>query len=471
MRAADTQIRVGSGALLCFSAFFTVWQMGVIYFSGTALSLFGRTPMAVDQNIMLSVIASGYLSSMVAICLAPRRMVLVQRLVFSLALLAMLGMLLPLEAGVVCGLFYVSAFCCVFSIGGLAAVAVPLFTVETIWRDGIIGVAFSGICIALLQNDFVQFDFTVFLICSILLVAGLLAFQCHLPSRIGVPFAAKSSGRQKPLVPYLGVFMMVAFPTVFLLMATSIAETLPHGVSVMYLSAAVLALALHLIKVKVRRGGQSVRVYGAFFMLTPLGFACTILAAYIPALGLVACVFFGFSVALASMYLFFLAGAFSIYPSRFVSVQGTALGLILALVHAVVIEVFRSSTVILYCIHLLLSVVLMAAYYLLEPHFMYSWKQHMEAEPAAKGAADAGDAAAASRKSGRSAGIADCAVPLRQLSQQEQNLARLILAGYSESQIAREMNISLNTQKSYRKTLYTKLDIHSKRELFRLLED
>lgn len=57
------------------------------------------------------------------------------------------------------------------------------------------------------------------------------------------------------------------------------------------------------------------------------------------------------------------------------------------------------------------------------------------------------------------------------LSQQEGNLARLILAGYSEGQIAKEMNISLNTQKGYRKNLYCKLDIHSKRELFKLMQE
>ncbi|MBE6349102.1 MAG: helix-turn-helix transcriptional regulator, partial [Spirochaetaceae bacterium] len=38
-------------------------------------------------------------------------------------------------------------------------------------------------------------------------------------------------------------------------------------------------------------------------------------------------------------------------------------------------------------------------------------------------------------------------------------------------EIAKEMNITLNTQKSYRKNLYTKLNIHSRRELFNLLKN
>ena len=60
---------------------------------------------------------------------------------------------------------------------------------------------------------------------------------------------------------------------------------------------------------------------------------------------------------------------------------------------------------------------------------------------------------------------------MEKLSVQEQNLAKLILQGYSESEIAKEMNITLNTQKSYRKNLYTKLNIHSRRELFNLLKN
>ena len=54
------------------------------------------------------------------------------------------------------------------------------------------------------------------------------------------------------------------------------------------------------------------------------------------------------------------------------------------------------------------------------------------------------------------------------LSEKERQLAALILQGHAESSIASTMGITLNTQKSYRKNLYNKLEIHSKRELFGL---
>lgn len=122
--------------------------------------------------------------------------------------------------------------------------------------------------------------------------------------------------------------------------------------------------------------------------------------------------------------------------------------------HSLVLEVFRSNIFALYCIYLFLSVLLMVIYYLLEPYFMYSWKKNMD---------------------GNGDGKENKAKPdipsLINLSIQEQNLAYHILEGLSESEIAKEMNISLNTQKSYRKNLYIKLNIHSKRELFKLIKD
>ncbi len=461
-RGAGKQVRVGSAALLCFSAAFSTWQMGIVYFSGTALSLFGRTPIEVNQSFMLAVLAAGYLVSITAICLVPRTMVLVQRAVFSVALAATVAVLLPLAAPVVTAAFYVASFCCSFSIGGMACIAAYLFTVETAWRDGIVSMVFSGLCIALLQNDFVRPNLSVFMVCSLVLLSALMVFQFMLPPRIEAPFATRDSGHRRPSIPYAGIFLMVLFPTFLLLMATSIAETVPHGVSLMFLSAAVLAVVLHLIRTRYR--SHSIRAYGAFFMMTPLGFVCTIAAGHVPALGMVACLFFGFSVVLSNMYSFFLASAFALYPSRFIAAQGTALGLALATIHSGILELFRGNIDALCLVYLVLSITLMVVYHLLEPHFMYNWDKNMEQDDDLPSPIPDGG------ESRRPTPAATFSV-LDALSIQERNLAQLILSGYSESQIAKEMNITLNTQKSYRKSLYTKLDIHSKRELFQLVQD
>jgi len=48
----------------------------------------------------------------------------------------------------------------------------------------------------------------------------------------------------------------------------------------------------------------------------------------------------------------------------------------------------------------------------------------------------------------------------------ELDIAGLIMLGYKNNDIARETRYTLNTVKSYRKNLYSKLQIHETRELF-----
>ena len=54
------------------------------------------------------------------------------------------------------------------------------------------------------------------------------------------------------------------------------------------------------------------------------------------------------------------------------------------------------------------------------------------------------------------------------LSPREQEIVQLVLKGFSGPQIAAALYISTHTEKSYRKEIYQKLNIHSKRELFDL---
>ena len=51
-------------------------------------------------------------------------------------------------------------------------------------------------------------------------------------------------------------------------------------------------------------------------------------------------------------------------------------------------------------------------------------------------------------------------------SGQELRVAELILRGYSYTKIARTLKIKPSTVKTHRLNIYTKLQIHSKRELF-----
>ena len=204
-------------------------------------------------------------------------------------------------------------------------------------------------------------------------------------------------------------------------------------------------------------------------MLTPLGFVFTILSTLknqSSSLGILACIFFGFSIVIANMWFFFSTSAFEIYPSRFIAAIGTGIGLVLALVHSVILESFRENLSILYYVYLVISIFLMILFYILEPYFIYSWKKTIEDKKISQSKKQSSIYTEEKKENAKIELLG-----MEKLSVQEQNLAKLILQGYSESEIAKEMNITLNTQKSYRKNLYTKLNIHSRRELFNLLKN
>lgn len=436
--------------------------MGVVFFSSQVLSLFGRIPFKLNDNIMFGIIAAGYIFSMLFMAVIPRKIIIVQRITLIIAFFTTFFALFPFGNEVVSLMFYITSFCCVFSIGTMSSEATLLFSLDTAWRDGIIGIAIGGIGIAFLQNEIIKINFSIFMIFSLIFIALLLYFHFKLPSKILVEFTSKKTNFKKPKIQLFGIFLLIILSTAFLLMATSIAETVQQGVSVMYGSASILAIVLFVF----RKKNNSDRIFSVYIMLTPMGFVCSIISTKITEFGLIACIFFGFSVVLSCLYLFFLVTAFSFYPSRYIAVQGTFIGFILALIHSFGIEMFRNNLTFLYDIYLILSFGLMLGYYFAEPFFLYNLKNINNKNVEKK---DIGDSI-------KEIEISDKVLEkeekvLRTLSLQEQNLVKLILQGYSETEIAKEMNIKLNTQKSYRKNVYSKLGIHSKRELFLLMRD
>lgn len=443
------QYRISSSLLLLFSAPFIVWQMGILYFSGTTMSLFGRTPVPLESGDTTAVIAAGYAASILLMCLFPRKTVYIQRAVLPTAFVSTALMLLPLPASVLCVLFYVCAFACVFSIGTMLSIAAQHFTVETTWREGVISMTLGGVLIALLQNDVFKIDFTAFTVFALLLTAAQAAFYFAIPAKIEVDYASRENPVRMPKTLFIGIWLISGMATLLICFASSFAESVRGGVSVLYLSAAVFAPVIFFLKKKL--GAGSVRVFGGFLALSSLGFVLAYLSLRIPALRYVACVLLGMIVVLANLWIYFGALSFSIYPFRFIGALGAAMGMMLAALHSELQDALRADLSVLYGIYAALSVALLVAYYFIEPYFSRMLARSREPvliKPA--------------QRPHRSHVPPSFDV----LSEQERILAGLILDGHSESSAARAMNISLNTQKGYRKNIYFKLDIHSKRELF-----
>lgn len=169
----------------------------------------------------------------------------------------------------------------------------------------------------------------------------------------------------------------------------------------------------------------------------------------------------GFVVTLANLWIFFAAASFRIYATRFIGAIGAGMGIVIALFHSGLLLLLRDNISLLYELYAAISVALLLIYYFMEPYFTYAWKKQKEP---IKPAVNPSDSENSSETDITEASVS----PFDCLSEQEQILVTLILGGHTESSIAKTMNITLNTQKSYRKNVYAKLDIHSKRELFML---
>ena len=153
--------------LFCFSVF-TVWQMGVVFFSSKSLSLDGKTPLPVTQDNSTAVIAVAYLVSILALIFFQKYSVVILRGTLTVSLVSMLLFYLPFSPEVIALFFYLQTFCCVFLIGFIGAVIINLFTLETELIDVAITSAVSGIAIALLQNDIFSVSYPIFHVVSII---------------------------------------------------------------------------------------------------------------------------------------------------------------------------------------------------------------------------------------------------------------------------------------------------------------
>ena len=362
------QYSIRSSLLLLFSTPFIVWQMGILYYSGTTLSLFGRTPIPLANNNTTLVIVLGYLASILMICLIPRKTIWMERILLPIAFLATLFMLLPLSSAMITALFYIAVFCCVFSIGTMVSIAAQHFTVETTWRDGMISMMGGGMLIAVLQNDFFRINFTTFTIFSILLIAAQIAFYYSIPSKIDVAYVNHEHPMKMPKILFIGIWLISGVSTLLICFASSFAESVSGGISTLYFSAAIMALFLTIIKKQL--ASNSIRIYSGFLAIAVFGFVLTLLSLYVPELRYIACIFLGFIVVLANLWIFFAAVSFQVYPTRYIGAIGAAMGLVLAVFHSILLEALRANLPLLYGIYATLSVALLLIYFFMEPYLI-----------------------------------------------------------------------------------------------------
>jgi len=484
--------------LVCF-AMFTVWEMGVGYFSGEALSLGGRVPLPVSIDNVTLLAAAAYIVGILFLIFFQRYCVLAARALISIALVSMLGFYIPFAPGTLAVLYYVHYFCGVFTISVLIATVVNLFTEKTELRNFLVNVIIAGILIAFLHNDFVPVSFDVFLGVTVISLAMLLIFFCKMPAKIWPQYIKKPNGLVKPKRLFAGLFALITLSTLMTLFGLAVAESTANGVTINYIFFAVGGIIIAVLWKY--RNISPLRSASILLMLSALGFIFAIVSFYLPVFSLAACAFLGLGLTISWLSSYFGVVMARRYPSRYISPLLILIGLLTVLIHSWLLESFRNNLQILYIIYLVIAVTFTLIYLSLQPYLLYSYRSRtlqdiigVIAEEADEGESDPMLQAVKPRQPLlRTAPKTDPAPLAAQLPAQEEPLharrmkmlmkhalspltkreyqaADGIMRGLRRAEIAQEMGVLPESVTKYTNRIYDKFGIHRRQDLFRLAE-
>jgi DNA-binding CsgD family transcriptional regulator len=450
------RLSLGAPLLFCF-ALFGAWQMGVVYFSGDTLSLDGKTPLPVNTGSLSLLIAAGYGLSLVFIAAVPRKTVLIQRLSAGAALLSALALYLPLPASVLTGVFLFHLFCCVFLIGFETSLVIGLFGAETLFTYIFAAYPLAMIFPAILQNDIAPVPFGLFRIFMVLSTAFLLLFFCKIPAGVWPGYVQKEDGMVRPKKLFAGIYVLTVLGCFMALFGNTAAGNIRHGVMVYYLSFAALGFVVFALWKLFHI--SPFRLGSALIGLTALGFMLIIASVHVPVLALPACACMSAGYHVCNFQWSYGLALTKRYPSRFIPLAIIATALITVLIHGALVEAFRKNPQILYALYLIIAAGIAVLYLLLEPYLLYSFP--------ADGQSSSGKSLTLEDPAAQKF-AAPAARSFETLSARELEVAELMMQGLSYTEIGEKLYIAPSTVISHRRSLYTKMGIGSKRELFAL---
>jgi DNA-binding CsgD family transcriptional regulator len=344
---------------------------------------------------------------------------------------------------------------------------INLFTEKTEIKDVIVNLIAAGCLVAFLHNDIIPIPFNLFQHLTVIGLAMLLLLFCKLPSKVWPDFVRRSSNIIKPKSLLIGLSVLVWLSSIIILFGSVIAESIVHGVFVYYVfnavSGVILAVLWKYYKIIPLKSVSAMLAAGALGFV--MAIASLYVSAYVSALSLLACVLLGIGGTVCWMSSYFGVVMARRYPSRFVSPGLIGLAFTAVIIHTVLLEALRDNLTMLYVVYLVIAVALTIVYLMLEPYLSFSFRE--EASPASTISENASSAEPAGQSSTpfnwREMLQANAFEPL---SDGELDIAGFIMLGYKPGDIAKETRYTLNTVKSYRKELYSKLQIHETRELF-----
>lgn len=455
MMMPEKECRIKLKPLYClFLSMFTVWEMGLIFFSSTTLSLYGRSSIILDSNIYLIVIIAGYISSIIINVLFIKQSLILTKVLTILAIIISLLILTPINENITSILLFISVFLCVFMIGSNYNIETYVLTNDTELKYCFIGIICSSLIIGFIQSELINISYIAFQIVSILLLVLFLIALFKLPKTIDIKFITYKENKVQKTIPIkikIGLFFAMIIACISLLFGLTFAESYKYGVGLYYLLATIFGIISFIL---LRKSIVSpFKLLTITFVVASIGFVFAILSFTYEIMAYPAIAFLSISSISACLCGFF-TNTFSNYsPLKTFGQSVTLIGLITALFHAIILSLFRDNLTVLFTILALVSIFTTSIYTTLESSLSLLWKKLLKKSEEIKDPIPINDNN-----------------PFINLFQRENEVADLILLGYSTTEMCDKMNLSENTIRTYKKNLYVKLDIHSKRELFDLQE-
>ena len=462
--------------LVCFSMF-NFWQMGFIYyFLEPSSALDGKIPLPINIDYGTLLTAACYVLGILTMIFLPKIIAWAQRIATGVALLSAIGFFLPLPEAALRFNIYLQIFCCCLMIGFETFLIVTYFSEKSSVKYLTFGYGVAVFLIALVQNEVVSIPFSTFRYGMLAALLLLLIFFLRMPTgEERLPrFVKKSDGLIAPKKLVLGVCLLTFIIALMGTAGPAIAGKVEHGVSIMYLVAALSCSTMYLLQRKANI--HPFRLIPELVGLGGLGFLLMIATSYVPVLAYFACILIGFGMVSCLMGPLFGVPIMKSYPSKFVAPAIIGLALAAVLTHAVIGEIFLGTPTVMYIVYAVIMGILVFVYSQVEPFLMFTLRRRIADGETAVVEADRAAVAPgteAKTKTGPvlTAGAEDLVDPLLKLTPKKREVAELICLGYTNKDIAETLVLSEHTVKGYVKDIYYTLEVHSRLELAALVNN
>jgi DNA-binding CsgD family transcriptional regulator len=341
-------------------------------------------------------------------------------------------------------------------------IIISLFTKETAIKAVILIYTIRPIVEVILEKSGISLSFIGFNAYIVVVSLCYLYFFCHLPKKVWPRYVYKGDELVPPRMLLVGICILLLLSTVIVLFSETVVQSVPSGHTVLDLSVVLSFVVLYVLWKRI--GINPFRSGSVLVSLGVLGFLGVVLSSYIPASIIPAIVLISAGKVIQGINASY-SGIILMerYPSRF-TLPIIMISAIVALVtHYLIYYALKDNMQFLYLIYLLVTVVLAMLYFVLSPYLIHFMRSNIGTKRVeVKGSQPI-------TPSNDTLSILT-EYAFDKLARYEIEIAELIMQGYSNPEMAKIMRITENTVKSYRKNLYSKLQIHSRRELFELIE-